>query len=150
MDAVARAAAVYLFLLLLFRIAGRRSLMEMTTFDFVLLLIISEATQEALIGDDFSMTNSLIVITVLIAIDIAFGAFKERWPLFDRMVDGVPMLLVENGRPITARMRRARINEEDVLEAARELRGLESIEEIKFAVLEVTGQITIVPRDTVK
>jgi uncharacterized membrane protein YcaP (DUF421 family) len=150
MDAVARAIAVYLFLILLFRIAGRRSLKDMTTFDFVLLLIISEATQQALLGDDFSITNAFIVITVLIGIDIAFGLLKQRSKLFDRLIDGIPMLLVENGRPIRARLKRARINEEDVLEAAREMQGLESMEQIKYAVLEVSGQITIVPQESAR
>jgi uncharacterized membrane protein YcaP (DUF421 family) len=150
MDAVARAAAVYLFLILLFRIAGRRSLKDMTTFDFVLLLIISEATQQALLGDDFSITNAFIVITVLIGIDILFGIFKQRSQLFDRLIDGIPMLLVENGRPIPERLKRARMNEEDVLEAARELQGLESMAQIKYAVLEVSGQITIVPQESAR
>ena len=150
MDAVARAVAVYLFLLLLFRIAGRRSLSELTTFDFVLLLIISEATQQALIGDDFSIVNAFIVITVLIGIDIAFGVFKQRSPLFDRLIDGIPMILVENGRPLHARMKRARVDEEDVLEAARELRGLEELNQIKFAVLEKDGTITVIPQEKAK
>jgi uncharacterized membrane protein YcaP (DUF421 family) len=133
MEHIARAAAVYLFLMLLFRIAGRRSLAEMTTFDFVLLLIISEATQEALIGDDFSLTTAFLVITVLIGIDIALAALKLRSPLFDRLIDGVPMILVENGQPLTPRLKRARVDETEVLEAARELQGLESMDQIKYA-----------------
>jgi uncharacterized membrane protein YcaP (DUF421 family) len=147
MESVLSAAAVYLVLLVLFRIAGRRALAEMTAFDFVLLLIISEATQEALIKDDFSLTSSFIVITVLIGIDITFAAIKLRWPLFDRLIDGVPTILVEHGQPITARMRRARVDEKEVLEAARELQGLERMEQIKYAVLEVDGHITIIPKD---
>jgi uncharacterized membrane protein YcaP (DUF421 family) len=150
MDAVARATVVYLFLILLFRIAGRRSLKDMTTFDFVLLLIISEATQQALLGDDFSITNAFIVITVIIGIDVVFGILKQRSRLFDRLIDGIPMLLVENGRPIPERLKRARMDEEDVLEAARELQGLESMEQIKYAVLEVGGQITIVPQENAR
>jgi uncharacterized membrane protein YcaP (DUF421 family) len=147
MEHVARAAAVYLFLLILFRIAGRRSLAEMTTFDFVLLLIISEATQEALIGDDFSLTTAFLVITVLIGVDIVLAALKLHSPFFDRLVDGVPMIIVENGQPIVQRMKKARVDESEVLEAARELQGLESLDQIKYAVLEIDGHITIIPKD---
>ena len=150
MDAVTRAAAIYIFLILLFRIAGRRTLSDMTTFDFVLLLIISEATQQALLGDDFSITNAFIVITVLIGLDIGFGLLKQRSRFFDRLIDGIPMILVENGKPLHARTKRARIDEEDVLSAARELQGLERLEQIKFAVLEVGGSITIIPQQGAK
>ncbi|HWO93567.1 MAG TPA: hypothetical protein VNL92_02270, partial [Dehalococcoidia bacterium] len=66
MESIVRAAAVYLFLLVVFRLAGRRTLSQLTNFDFVLLLIISEATQQALLGQDFSMTNAFIVITLLV------------------------------------------------------------------------------------
>lgn len=147
MDAVLRAAAIYLFVLVVFRIAGRRTFSQMTSFDFVLLLIIGEATQQALLGDDFSVTNALIVIVALITMDIGFSIMKDRWAFFAKLVDGVPMVVVENGRPLRARMRRARIDESEVLEAARKLRGLERLEQIKFAVLEISGGITIVPKD---
>ena len=146
MDAVLRATAIYLFLLLLFRIAGRRSLSEITTFDFVLLLVIGEATQQALLGDDFSVTNAFIIIAALIGIDIAFSMVKEHWPLTAKLLDGMPMVIVEDGRPISERMERARVDESDVLEAARELQGLERLDQIKFAVLEVSGKITIIPK----
>jgi uncharacterized membrane protein YcaP (DUF421 family) len=146
MDAVLRAAAIYLFLLLVFRIAGRRSLSEITTFDFVLLLIIGEATQQALLGDDFSVTNAFIVIAAIIGIDIAFSLVKEHSPFAAKVIDGMPMVIVEDGRPITERMERARVDEADVMEAARELQGLERLDQVKFAVLEVSGKITIIPK----
>lgn len=147
MDAVARAAAIYLFLLVLFRIAGRRTFAQMTSFDFVLLLVIGEATQQALLGDDFSVTNAFIVIIGLVVIDILFSLAKNRLPWLDKLVEGVPMVVVENGRVLKERLARARISEEDVLGAARELRGLENLEQVKFAVLEPNGQITVIPKD---
>lgn len=147
MDAVLRGAAIYLFLLVLFRIAGRRSLSEITTFDFVLLLIIGEATQQALLGDDFSVINAFVVIAALIGIDIAFSLIKERSVLFTKVIEGVPMVLVEDGTPLRPRMERARVDEAEILEAARELQGLERMEQIKFAILEVSGKITIIPRE---
>ncbi|WP_298720498.1 YetF domain-containing protein [uncultured Ferrovibrio sp.] len=147
MDIVLRAAAMYIFLLVVFRIAGRRTFSQMTSFDFVLLLVIGEATQQALLGDDFSVTNALIIIVSLIAIDIVFSLAKNRFPKLDRMVEGVPMIVVENGRVLKQRLERARISEDDVLEAARELWGLETLAQVKYAVLEANGHITVIPKE---
>ena len=147
MDAVLRAAAIYFVLLILFRIAGRRTLAEMTTFDFILVLIIGEATQQALLGEDFSVTNAIVVVTTLLFLDIIMSQFKQRWGLFEKLVDGVPTILVENGRLLKDRMQRAWVDERDVMEAARQLQGIERLEEIKYAVLEVSGGITIIPQE---
>ena len=78
MDSVLRAAAMYVALMVLFKIAGRRSLAELTTFDFVLLLIIGEATQQALLGDDFSFTNAMLVIATLIVLDVGLSLAKRK------------------------------------------------------------------------
>lgn len=145
MEPVLRAMAVYGFLMVVIRAAGRRTLGESTTFDFVLLLIISEATQNAMIGDDFSLTNAFLVILTLIALDIGFSLAKRRWGRLDRWVDGVPTLLVADGRPIGDRMQRARVDLDDVMEAARRIHGLERMDQVKFAVLERSGGISIVP-----
>jgi uncharacterized membrane protein YcaP (DUF421 family) len=79
MDAVLRAVVIYFVLLILFRIAGRRTLSEMTMFDFVLALIIGEATQQALVGQDFSVTNAVLVVTTLLFLDITMSQGKDRW-----------------------------------------------------------------------
>lgn len=145
MESVLRAAAIYLFLLVLFRITGRRALAEITTFDFVLLLVIGEATQQALLGDDFSVINAFVVIGTLVLIDILLSLFKQRSPQVGRFLDGVPLIVVEYGKPLTQRLRKARLTEEDILEAARQSQGLERMEQIRFAVLEKNGQISVIP-----
>ena len=147
MDAVLRAAAVYGFMLIVMRISGRRTMAQMTAFDFVLLLIISEATQQALLGDDFSVTNAFIIIATLIVIDIALSLLKEHVPFLGKMLDGVPMLLVDNGVPLRDRLKKARVDEYDILQAARQTHGLERMDQIKYAVLEVDGKISIIPRE---
>lgn len=146
MESILRPILMYLFLLLIFRLAGRRSLSEITTFDFVLLLIVGESTQQALLGDDFSLTNAFLVIATLIGLDIAFGAIKGKFPLLKKIVEGTPMVLVENGMPLRERMRRSRVELDDIMRAARETQGLERVEDIKFAILEVSGGISIIPR----
>ncbi|WP_295463332.1 YetF domain-containing protein [uncultured Pseudomonas sp.] len=145
MESVLRAAAIYVFLLVLFRITGRRALAEITTFDFVLLLVIGEATQQALLGDDFSVINAFVVIATLVLIDILLSLFKRRSPQVGRFLDGVPLIVVEYGKPLTQRLRKARLTEEDILEAARQSQGLERLEQIRFAVLEKNGQISVIP-----
>jgi len=137
---------MYLLLMVIFRIAGRRTLSEMTNFDFVLLLVVGEATQQALLGDDFSMTNAALVIVTLIGLDIGLSLWKRRNPTVEKWLEGVPTILVEDGRPVGEAMRRSRVDESDVLSAARQLQGLERLDQIKYAVLETNGGITIIPK----
>ncbi len=146
MDSVVRAAAVYLVLLLLFRIIGKRTLAETGAFDFVLLLIIAEATQQAMIDDDNSMTNAFLIIVTLLALNVGFSLLKQRSPLVDQLIDDVPVLIVVDGNPIKDRMDRARVDERDILQAARESQGLARLDEIKYAVLERDGAISVVPK----
>jgi uncharacterized membrane protein YcaP (DUF421 family) len=146
MDAVLRAAAIYFFLLVIFRIAGERTLTSMTTFDFVLLLIIAEATQQGLVGNDFSVTKAFLVIITLVGIDIALSILKDKFPAIDKLVEGVPLVIVENGKPLKERMHRARVDDKDVLMAAREHQGLQRMDQIMYAVLERTGEISIIPK----
>jgi uncharacterized membrane protein YcaP (DUF421 family) len=146
MDSVLRAAAIYLFLLVLFRIAGKRSLSEATTFDFLLLLIIGEATQQALLGEDFSLTNAFLVILTLIGIDIAMSLWEQRWPRLGKWFEGVPLVIVDHGQPLRERMQRVRVNEAEILTAARERQGLSRMDQIQYAVLERSGGISIIPK----
>jgi uncharacterized membrane protein YcaP (DUF421 family) len=146
MDSVVRAAAVYLVLLLLFRIIGKRSLAETGAFDFVLLLIIAEATQQAMIDDDNSMTNAFLIIVTLLALNVGFSLLKQRSPLVDQLIDDVPVLIVVDGTPLKDRMDRARVDERDILQAARESQGLARLDQIQYAVLERDGAISVVPK----
>jgi uncharacterized membrane protein YcaP (DUF421 family) len=145
MESVLRATAVYVFLLVLFRLSGKRTLAQVTTFDFVLLLIISEATQQALVDGDNSMTNAFLLVATLVALNILFSEIKQRFKPAERVLDGLPLLLVEHGNLLHDRMAKERIDEDDVLDAAREHHGLERLEQIKYAVLERNGKISIIP-----
>jgi uncharacterized membrane protein YcaP (DUF421 family) len=145
MDTVVRAACVYFFLMLVFRIAGKRALHEITTFDFVLLLIIGESTQQALIGSDFSITNACILIATLLGLEIGLSWLPLIVPRFGRALDSLPLVLLEHGRLLEKRMHRERVSEEDILAAAREQRGLTRLEQIAYAVLERDGRISVMP-----
>ena len=145
MDSVIRVVVIYVFLLVVFRLSGKRTLAEADTFDLLTLLIISETTQQAMVDHDHSITNAVILITTLTGMTVLMAALSRRFPSFGKLVDDVPEIIVENGKPLTERMKRSRLDEHDVLEAARELQGLERLDQIKYAVLEKSGEISIVP-----
>lgn len=141
---VIRGVVIYLFLLLVFRIAGKRSLAQATTFDLVLLLVVGEATQQALLGNDFSVTNALLLIITLVGVDRLTAFIKEKLPRFEEIAEGIPLIIVDNGKLLRERMTKVRVDENDIMEAARE-NGLERMEQIKYAVLERNGKISIIP-----
>jgi uncharacterized membrane protein YcaP (DUF421 family) len=145
MNPVFRGIAVYLFLLLIFRIMGKRSLSETTTFEFILLLIISEVTQQALVGKDYSITGSAILIGTLMSMDLILSRLKDKFHFFGKVTEGMPLVIVDKGTPLTERMQKSRVDEADVLEAARLNFGLERMDQIKYAVLEKDGSISIIP-----
>ena len=147
MESIVRALVVYVVLLALFRISGKRSLAQITTFDFVLLLIIAEAVQQAMLGNDSSMTNSLLIVLTLVGADIALSLIKERSEAIEKLIDDVPLVLVEDGYPLQERMRKSRVDESEILASARMTQGLERMDQIKYAVLERSGGISIVPKE---
>jgi uncharacterized membrane protein YcaP (DUF421 family) len=147
MESVLRAAVTYFVVWLFFRVAGKRSLGEMTAFDFVLVLIISETTQSALQDRDNSFTNTLLLIATMLAIDIGLSQWKQRSLRVEKLLDSVPLVVVADGVPLGERLKKARLDEADVLAAARRLRGLERLDQIKYAVLECNGGITVIPKE---
>lgn len=146
MDSVLRGVAIYTFLLLIFRIAGRRTLAQLTNFDLVLLLLIGESTQQGLLGNDFSITNAFVVVLTLVGMDVGISLWKQRSPQLEKLVEGMPLVIVEDGKPLKDRMYKARVDESDILTAARTLQGLERMDQIKYAVLERSGGISIIPK----
>lgn len=145
MDSVIKACVVFFVLWAIIRISGRRTLGEMTAFDFVLFLIIGGATQRAITGQDYSLTNALILVATFVALDIGLSLIERRSPFWRRVLSATPTILVENGYLLADRMRRARVTEDNILEAARRLQGIERMDQIKFAILEASGDISIVP-----
>ena len=147
MESVLRAAAVYLFVLVVFRISGKRSMSQITTFDFILLLIVGEATQQALLGDDFSITNASVAIATLMTLELGFSKAEGRWPRFGRVVGSLPVILVEDGKLIESAARQEGVTAVEILEAGREKHGLERMEQVKYAILERHGGISVIPTE---
>lgn len=148
MDSILRGFATYIFVWLIFRLAGKRALSETTTFDFVLLLIISETTQSALTDTDNSLTNAFLLIITLVGLDIGLTWLSFRSPVLNKIMNSEPVLIVKDGEIMYQRMKRARVQIDDILAAAREKHGLENMKDIKFAILEQHGGISIVPKES--
>jgi uncharacterized membrane protein YcaP (DUF421 family) len=147
MESVLRGASIYFVLMVVLRFSGRRTLSQMTPFDFVLVLIVAETTQQALLGDDFSIVNAVILILTLFSIDILLSHVKQGLPRVGRWIDGAPTVLISDGRLEVEAMSRARVDLTDVLEAARAQQGLERLDESRSAVLEIGGSISIIPKE---
>lgn len=146
MDSVIRGICVYVFLLIVLRISGKRSVSSMTPFDFVLVLILSETVQQAMLDDDNSMTNAMLLVITLIGFDILLSVLKHRYPSFARVIDSTPVIVIKEGGMVRASMKAERVDEDDILSAARKHQGISRLDEIDYAVVEQNGEITIVPR----
>jgi uncharacterized membrane protein YcaP (DUF421 family) len=145
MESVIRGLVIYFFLLLVFRISGKRTLAENTNFDLVLLLIISETTQQAMVDSDHSVVNAFLLIMTLTGASVGMSLLKQRLPGLEKWLEGTPLLLIQDGKMLKHRMDKVRVDEADILEAARALHGLERLDQIKHAVIERSGAITIIP-----
>jgi uncharacterized membrane protein YcaP (DUF421 family) len=144
---VVRTAGMWLFLLAVVRLSGKRALAEITVFDFVTLLVISEGTQQALTGNDFSLVNGMLIVLTLVVLSRVMDFASGRSKRVDRILNDQPLILIDNGRPIDDRLEHAQVDEADILENARGSQGLERMDQIKWAVLERDGSISIIPRE---
>jgi uncharacterized membrane protein YcaP (DUF421 family) len=143
---VTQSAAIYLLLLLIFRVAGRRTLAETSSFDLVLLLIIGETTQQAMIGnDDNTVLSAAVAILTLVSLDMTISYLKLAFPAFDTLLEGKPVLLIRDGKLQHAALRANSLDVEDLKEAARLSHGLEDMADVRQATLERDGKISIMP-----
>lgn len=148
MEMIFRAVAIYLILLVVFKIAGRRALLQMTSFDLILLLIISEATQQALLGQDFSVTGAMLTIITLVVIDMLFGLVKKYISGAESMLDGSPVILVVHGELQNEKLKKVDVSCDDIMVSARQNHGIYQLEKIKYAILERNGHISIIPEES--
>lgn len=147
MEIILRAIGIYVFLLVIFRLLGKRSLSSLSAFDFILFLIISEAIQNALVDEDKSVVMGITVVLTFLMLDLGLSILKRRFNGFERLTEGVPLILVERGNVIEEHMTKARVTHSDILQTARETQGIERMNQIKYAVLEITGAISIIPME---
>ena len=147
MEPVLRALGCYLLLLVIVRLSGKRGLAQVTIFDLILLLLISQAVGQALIGDDSSFTTAAIITITLVVINRANDSIAHRWADMSHVLEDAPLVLIENGHVHEDRLDRMQIRLDDILENARLDEGVERLEQIKHATLERSGAISVIPKE---
>lgn len=146
-DIVLRTVAIYVVIVVGLRLSGKREIGQMTVFDLVVLLLLANAVQNAMLGPDSSLPGGIIAAVVLLAINAAMARLRLRWPRLRRMVEGSPTLLVLRGEVIEDHLRREGLDQQ-ILEAALREHGISDLEEVDMAVLEIDGSISVVPAGT--
>jgi uncharacterized membrane protein YcaP (DUF421 family) len=145
MDIVVRGIVGFLFVLFLTRVVGRRELGSMEPFDLLLLVMLGDLVQQGITQNDFSLTGLMLAggTIALMTVLVSYGTY--RLPFLRPIVDGEPVILVQDGKPIARNLARERITEGELLAQAR-LAGHEDLEPVRWAVLETNGQISFVPQ----
>lgn len=150
MNPVFRALIVIAILWLVLRVSGRRTLAEVTTFDFILLLIVGDIAQQALVGDDYSIVTMALVVVTVVVVDSVMGRLALINTKAGHILESVPVVVVENGEVLEDVMKREGVDIDEVLRAAREAHGIKSLDEIRYAIVEQHGSISIIPYEAAK
>ena len=145
MDISLRAIALFLFILVLTRVMGRRELSSLAPFDLILLIVLGDAIQQGLTQDDYSVTGALIAISTLALLQRATSYISWRFPFMRKVLEGEPIVIVQDGQLIERNIRRERLTPSDVSEEAR-LQQIDSLEKVKWAVLEPNGSISFIQK----
>jgi uncharacterized membrane protein YcaP (DUF421 family) len=143
-EIVLRTVVVYGVILVGVRLAGKREIGQVTPFDLVVLLLLANAVQNAMVGPDTSLVGGLLAAAVLLVLDWLIAQAIARWPRARQLVEGSPTLLVMHGQRLLKNMRQEGVDDETVQAALRE-HGLTDLSEVDMAVLEIDGTISIVP-----
>ena len=145
MDIALRGIVVFGFLYVLTRVIGRRELSSLEPFDLILLVILGDAVQQGLTQDDYSMTGALIAISTIAALQVFTSYLSFRFRRLRPVLDGEPIIVVDDGNLIERNLKRERITQEELMAEAR-AQQIESLDQIKWAVLETSGKISIIPK----
>ena len=145
MDLVIRALVISLVVYAVTRAVGKRELSTLEPFDLILLVVIGDLVQQGVTQSDYSVTGAITVICTVALVSVGLSALNFRVPRLRGVLEGEPIVLVEDGRLLERNMRRERITREDIESSARKQQVI-SIDDIRWAVLETTGEISVIPR----
>lgn len=138
--------SVYLFIIVAIRLFGKKELAQLSIIDLVFILLISNAVQNAMVGSDSSLTGGLVAASTLFIVNYLFKYILYRFPRLDKIVQGTDLLLIYKGQINQTNIIKARITQEELLEAVRE-HGVSEIREVDLAVLEIDGNISIISNE---
>ena len=145
MDLVVRAAVAFAFVYLLTRVLGRRELSSLQPFDLILLVMIGDLVQQGVTQNDFSVTGAVLVGSTIGLLTLAVSYLSFRFPRLRPALDGEPVIVVEDGKPIDRNLHRNRITVDELAAAARQ-QQIASIADVRWGVLETNGQISFIPK----
>jgi uncharacterized membrane protein YcaP (DUF421 family) len=145
MDIVLRAAFLFAVLLLITRIIGKRELSTLQPFDLILLVVVGDAVQQGLTQDDYSVTGAVLVIGSIAVLQVFVSYLGFKFPRLRPVLEGEPVVLLQDGKAIDRNLRRERLTHDELTEAARK-NQIESLDEVKWAVLETSGEITFIKK----
>lgn len=143
MDIVLRAAVAYVFIVFMLRILGRRELSSLGPTDLVLLVVMGDLIQNGVTQSDYSVTGVFLAVSTigLMTLGMSIITFKSRFA--HRVIEGTPLILVEDGKPVTKNLKAERLNLSDITEAMRG-QGIEALDQVKWCVLESSGSMSFV------
>src|SRR2546423_14133973 len=147
MDIAIRAVVLYAFLVFLMRVIGRRELSSLSGLDLILLIILGDAIQQGLTQDDYSVTGAVIVVSVFAALQVSISYISFRSRRLRPILQGEPIVLVQDGSLIETNLRRERLTAGEIAEAARQ-EQIASLQDVQWAVLETSGKISFIPKSS--
>ena len=145
MDIVLRAIAIFTFLYILMRVVGRRELSTLEPFDLILLVILGDAVQQGLTQDDYSLTGAFLAVGTIAILQLGTSFVNFHFPRLRPILDGEPIVVVQDGKPIDRNLKRERVTVEDLLSAARR-QNIAKLDDVAWAVMETSGEITFIKK----
>lgn len=145
-DIILRSVAVYLFMIIALRIFGKKELSQLNTADVILILLISNSVQNAMVGNDTTLWGGLAAATVLFFINFALKKLMFKFPGFSKLLEEKPVILIHNGNLDFKSLSKLNITSDELREAMRE-HGVENFKDVKLAILETDGNISIISGD---
>jgi uncharacterized membrane protein YcaP (DUF421 family) len=145
MDIVLRAALAFVFIFILTRIVGRRELSSLQPFDLILLVTIGDLVQQGVTQNDFSITGLMLAVGTIALLTVLFSWAGWRFPRVRPVLEGTPVIVVQEGEPIMANLKRERLTVEEILAEARH-EQIDSLDKIKWAVLETSGKLSFIEK----
>jgi uncharacterized membrane protein YcaP (DUF421 family) len=146
MDIVLRAAFAFTFIFFLTRVAGRRELSSLEPFDLIMLIVLGDLVQQGVTQSDYSVTGLVLAAGTIALMQIAASYLSFRFKRLRPLLEGEPIVLVDDGRVLEANMQRERLTLHELQEQAR-LSQIDSLERVRWAVLETSGQISFIPKN---
>ena len=146
MDIVLRGIVVFFALFLLMRVIGKRELSKLEPFDLILLIILGDAVQQGLTQDDYSLTGAMLAIGTIAVLQVVFSYLNFHFPRLRPLLNGEPVIVVQDGKAIERNLKRERLTLDDIAESAR-VQGIRSLEDVAWGVLETSGTISFIKKN---